>query len=99
MEIDFTHPNSEDFEDWEDIMHDGWFYTMVEDILACYTGDTQSTDDKILALPDSFGDLTNAFEYFSTVVKNIPDAEDVTPEYLAFRERVVNLLNLFKPAE
>ena len=98
QEVDFTRPSSEDFEDWEDIMHDDWFYTMVEDILACYReGDTDATEASILALSESgkhsMGDINNAFEYFATV------ANDDSIEEPEFRERVVNLLNLFKPAE
>ena len=99
QEVDFTRPSSEDFEDWQDMEHDDWFHGMVEDILACYTGEAASTDAGILALSEkySMGDISNAFEYFSTVKDEVPDPEDITAEYLEYREKVVNLLNLFKP--
>ena len=98
FETDFTHPSSEDFEDWADQEHDYYFSVMVDAILDCYVeGDTAATDGKILALSESgiysMGDINNAFEYFATVAKddNIGD-----PELLSFKERVIDMLNLFK---
>jgi hypothetical protein len=98
QEVDFTRPSSEDFEDWADMEHDAWFYALVEDILACYReGDTDATEASILALSEggkhSLGDISNVFEYFATV------ANDESIEDPEFKEKVINLLNLFKPAE
>ena len=98
QEIDFTLPIAEDFEDWQDLEYEAWFYAMVEDILACYReGDTAATEASILALSESgkhsLGDINNAFEFFATV------ASEESVEEPEFKERVINLLNLFKPAE
>jgi len=101
QEVDFTRPSSEDFEDWQDLEYEAWFYALAGDILDCYVeGDATATDAKILALSESgkhsMGDISNCFEYFETVAG---DDHIADPELLSFRERVTDLLNLFKPAQ
>jgi len=98
LDLDFTRPSAEDFEDWADQEHDYYFSIMVDAILDCYCeGDVAATDGKILALSTSgtysMGDVNNAFEYFATVAK---DESIGDPELLSFKERVTDLLNLYR---
>ncbi len=84
----------DDGDGWGDDQHDAWLSSLSETVLACYTGDVNSTDARMFDLTKRGevceNDLTIAFDFFAEVARGEVEVD------ADFKVRVEALLNLYK---